>query len=210
LLCNAQSVSFFDAEPPREPAPEPEYRPPEWLQAPENYMPAAVALDALVVRRDDLAVWIADALVYPTGVELSVIIAHRYGSPPGRPHHPWFFHPGDLEGPRFGVGFADGRRGSTGGTPGRLDGPPDIVLTHNGGGGSDRRWNGRMWLWPLPPRGPLTFAFIWPDHGVEEAVLQLNSEPIRAGAERAVELWPDERPPQPPSDSGGWVAYGAS
>ena len=144
----------------------PEYRPPDWVQAPENYMPATVALDALVVRRDDLAVWIADALVYPTGLVLSVITAHRYGSPPDRPRHPWFFHPGDPEGPRFGVGFADGRRGSTGVAPGRAGGPPDIVLTHSGGA-------------------------------------------ARSGAERAVELWPDERPSQPPSNGGGWVAYGA-
>jgi hypothetical protein len=61
-------MGFFDADPAHEPPAEPEYRPPEWSQPPENVMPAAFALDALVVRRDALAVWIADGLAHPTGL----------------------------------------------------------------------------------------------------------------------------------------------
>jgi hypothetical protein len=205
-LCDAQRVSFFDVVPPPEPPREPEYRPPEWVHPPDNVMPATCALDALIVRRDDLAVWVADALAYPTGLVFELVAVQRHGSPPERRDRPWFFHPGTPESPRFGVGFADGRRASFDrGLRHGADGPPDIMLTFNGGGGTDRRWNGRMWLWPQPPEGPLTFAFVWPEQGVEEITVEIDSHPVRAAAARAVELWPDERPLPPASGQGRWA-----
>jgi hypothetical protein len=72
--------------------------------------------------------------------------------------------------------------------------PPWAVLVATGGGGSDRRRHGRHWLWPLPPAGPLSFAFAWRDEGVEEATVEIDAAPIRAAAARATELWPDDRP----------------
>jgi hypothetical protein len=201
-------MGFFDADPAHEPPPEPEYRPPEWSQPPENVMPAAVALDALIVRRDDVAVWMADALAYPTGLAFGVVVVRRHRPPPHQRHRAWFMGPGEPGGPRFGAGFADGRRTAIDrALRSRDPGPPQIVLSHRGGGGSDRSWHGAMWLWPLPPEGPLTFAFAWPEEGVEEVTVDVDSAPIRAAAARAVELWPEERPPVPPAGGGGWTAY---
>jgi hypothetical protein len=84
---------------------------------------------------------------------------------------------------------------------------PSAVLSPTGGGGSDRRWHGRLSLWPLPPEGPLTFAFAWPEEGVEETTAVADATPIVAAAARATELWPEDRPPAP-SGGGGWQAYG--
>jgi hypothetical protein len=84
-----------------------------------------------------------------------------------------------------------------------------IVLWPHGSSGSNRGWRGEHWLWPLPPDGPLTFAFAWPDEGVAEATVLVDSAPIREAAARAVELWPDDRPEPPAAGSGGgWTAYG--
>jgi hypothetical protein len=45
---------------------EPDYRPPEWAQPPDNVMPAAVPLDSVLARGDGVAIWVADALVTPS------------------------------------------------------------------------------------------------------------------------------------------------
>lgn len=171
-------------------------------------MPRAVAIDLLVARGDDVAVWVAEALAYPAGVAFGLVIVRRYGSSPDRRHRPWFLPPGESDGPRFVIGFTDGRR-TVMGWPSVHgdDGTPDIVLTHTGGGGSDRRWMGRMWLWPLPPAGPLTLAFVWPELEVPETTVEIDSAPIRDAAARAVELWPDERPHRPAHGEGGWTSY---
>ena len=171
-------------------------------------MPRAVAIDLLVARGDDIAVWVAEALAYPTGVAFGLVIVRRYGPSPERRHRPWFIPPGEPDGPRFAIGFADGRRTAIGRPFAHGDDrTPDIVLSHNGGGGSDRRWTGRMWLWPLPPAGPLTLAFIWPELKVPETTVEIDSTPIRDAAAQAVELWPEERPHRPPRGEGGWASY---
>ncbi len=57
-----------------------------------------------------------------------------------------------------------------------------------------------MWLWPLPPPGPLTFVCAWPAEGVEETHAQIDGAEILAASARAVELWPDDRPLPPSED----------
>jgi hypothetical protein len=203
-------MSFFEASESEPLAPvEPDYRPPEWAQPPDNVMPAAVPLDSVLARGDGVAVWVADALVYTTGLQLTVVWVRRDRLPAHMLHRPLFMQAQDPDGPRFGVGFADGRKATLGHPVGHRRDRPAIVLAHGGGGGSDRRWSGRMWLWPLPPPGPLTLAFAWPALGIPERTIDLASQPIIAAAARAVELWPETRP-EPPKrgDVGGWTAYG--
>lgn len=199
-------MSFFDELPPSSaPSDEPEYRPPVWSQPPENMVGAAVALDLLLVRREELAVAVPDAIVYPTGVAMGVVVIRRRDPDVGPAHRPWFAHPGDPDGPRYGVAFADGRRASAD-TPFSFSAPgaPEISLLSQGGGGSERRFRGGLWLWPLPPPGPVTLAFMWKGEGVEETIVEIDSEPLRAAAERALELWPDDRPEPPKNGAAGW------
>lgn len=196
-------MSFFDALPAPEPPAEPEYRPPPWAVPPENVLPRAVALDAVLARSDDGAAYIAGALAYPQGVVLDVVIVQRQrASAREQRYRPFFMGPGEPEGPRFGVGFADGRKAVVGrpwGTP-DIDRETHAVLSPIGGGGSGRRWDARLWLWPLPPAGPLTLAFAWPEDGVDETTMEIDAAPIVAAAAKATELWPDDRPPGPPED----------
>lgn len=68
---------------------------------------------------------------------------------------------------RLGIRYADGRAArsrsdqplpvdDTGG-----EDPEDLVLTETGTGGTGRQWNGRFWVHPLPPAGPVTFVASW-------------------------------------------------
>lgn len=104
----------------------------------------------------------------------------------------------DPEGPRFGVGFADGRRATTTWAPDpTLSDRPDILLMHRNSSGSERRWVGRMGLWPLPPPGEMTVAFLWPALDIDETTVRIDTAPSLEAATRATELWPDERPERP-------------
>jgi hypothetical protein len=206
-------MGFFEQAPRPAPEPEREYRSPPWSGAPENVLPVAVAINAILARTDGVAVSISDVRVYPAGLAFGLTLVRRERQELSRrAHHPYFLHgPGEEGDPRFGVAYADGRKAV-------LDAPGPrspqeergIVLRQGGGGGSERRWEGRFWLWPLPPEGPLTFAFVWPAEGIDEVLVEVDSAPIREAAGRAVELWPDDRPlPPPPGEpgTGGWQAY---
>jgi hypothetical protein len=182
-------VSFFDAAPPRAPAPpaEPEdvaHGRPAWSRAAEDVVPGACALTAVVARTADTAIWLGDVSATPEGVGMTVTVARRTAG--GRDP----FWAGGL---RLGVAFADGRKtelATFGAPPADPDPATDVVLSLGGGGGSDRHTRRALWLWPLPPPGPLTVAARWPEAGIEEAVVALDTAPIRDAAARAIALWP--------------------
>jgi hypothetical protein len=69
-----------------------------------------------------------------------------------------------------------------------------------GGGGGDRRFDMRFWLWPLPPPGPLAFVVEWPAEGVELTRRAIDVAELLEAATRAEELWPGGSP----SGGGGW------
>jgi hypothetical protein len=189
-------VSFFDQPPPAPPPPD--YRTPEWLAPPENVIPATVALDAVLVRRDDLAIWVADALVYPSGLSFGLFVQRRR---PGDLHEPpLFFGAPAADGPRFGVQLADGRKvlvEPLGDMRPFLERPTRAVLRPRSGSGGPGRSRAEMWLWPLPPPGALTFVCEWAAEGVPESRAQVDATTIVEAAGRAVEMWPDDRPLPP-------------
>jgi hypothetical protein len=62
------------------------------------------------------------------------------------------------------------------------------------GGGGVGAYHYEFWLWPLAPRGPLSFVFAWPALGIPESRATVATEPILGAASRATELWPEDRP----------------
>ena len=78
-----------------------------------------------------------------------------------------------------------------------------LVLLENGGGGSSQTWDGKFWVHPLPPEGPVTFVVSWLEHGVAEARAELDGAAIGEAAQRAVTLWPEE-PESEPEDGYAW------
>lgn len=196
-------MRFFDepaASPP--PPPEPSYRLPEWIAAPENVIPATVALDVILARTERVAVWVADALVFPAGITVGLSVKRRPGSGDERGSAP-FFEPSDEGGLRFGVQFADGRKAVAHGLQEMrpfLARPDRPILRPRSGGGGGGLFRSELWLWPLPPEGPITFVCAWPAEGVTEARGQADAAAIIAAASRAREMWPDDRPLPPSED----------
>ena len=190
-------MSFFeDPAPPS--APPPEYRTPEWIAPPENVIPATVALDVILVQRADLAIWVADALVFASGLSFGISVRRRERSDAP----PLFFGPDEPDGPRFGLQLADGRKvivQRLGEMKPFLRRPDRPILRPRSGSGAGHLSRADMWLWPLPPAGPLTFVCAWPAETVEQTSAQIDTAEILAAAARAVEMWPDDRP-LPPSE----------
>jgi hypothetical protein len=79
---------------------------------------------------------------------------------------PWFFGSDETAGPRFGLQFADGRKvfvqRPSDHNPLHVE-PDHPTLRPLSGSGGEHVSRADMWLWPLPPAGPLTFVCAWPD-----------------------------------------------
>lgn len=60
-----------------------------------------------------------------------------------------------------------------------------------GGGGDERRHSGssRLWLWPLPPPGPIDLVAEWRQRGIAESRIALDGGPLLAGVARVRSLW---------------------
>ena len=109
--------------------------------------------------------------------------------------------------------YADGRRTAT--TSGhRLCADTDdgeLIMQQNGGGGNERAWDQDFWVHPLPPEGPVTLVASWLAYGVAETQAELDGTAIRAAAERAIILWPDEPDVEPAfSERRGTITAGRS
>lgn len=185
-------MGFFDEMEPAPPPP-PSYRLPDWIGPPENVIPATVALDVVLARTSDVAVWVSDALVFPAG--LSFCLNVKYKGPDRPRRDPPFFGPNE-ETPRFGVELSDGRRVIAGLRRGEpwLVRPERPILHPRSGGGGGHHHRAELWLWPLPPAGDLTFVLEWPAQAIDETRVTVNADPIVAAAIRAEEMWPDTRP----------------
>jgi hypothetical protein len=169
---------------------------------------ATVGLDVILVRRPDLVIWVADALAFPSGLSFGLNVQRRERSDETRragavPTAPLFFGPADPDGPRFGLRLADGRKvvvQRLGDMKPFLRKPDRPILRPRSGSGGGHASRAEMWLWPLPPPGPLTFVCARAAEGVDETSAQIDAAPILAAAANAVEMWPDDRPLPPSED----------
>ena len=162
---------------------------PVWSRGPVDMVPGVVPVALLVARTDTHAVLIDGLLVYPTGFDFDLAVRRH----PGLPHHQTdqrVWHELWLE-----VRFADGRRADN--DPRRWPRPagdraPDPPLLYQSTSGPD---GGHVWLWGLPPPGPLTFACQWPTEQIPPSQAELDAGLVLAAAARARILWPAPAPP---------------
>jgi hypothetical protein len=96
----------------------------------------------------------------------------------------------------FGVGFGDGRKATNLTQRWDLeDGPPPVPPTLR-----LVRWEGYdllsqevdLWVWGLPPPGPLAFVCEWPARHIPETQAEIDASLVVEAVARAVAIWPDE------------------
>jgi hypothetical protein len=170
---------------------------------PETVIPGSVPAELLLVRAEAVAVAVGSLRAYPNGFEFTLHVRLR---PEDEEYSHGMSDPFDWHAAgrrettrgralRLGILYADGRRAAT--TSRRPMHPEgteagELVLQQGGSSGSDRRWDGDFWVYPLPPDGAVTFIASWLAYGVTETRAQIAGSAIRAAASRAIELWPDD------------------
>jgi hypothetical protein len=60
----------------------------------------------------------------------------------------------------------------------------------SGGPDDDEHVRMSLWIWPLPPPGPVTVTCSWPGRGLQDAGIVLDGDAIRAAASQARPFWP--------------------
>ena len=81
--------------------------------------------------------------------------------------------------------------------------PAGPVMHPRGGGGGGGRWSHTLWVWPLPPPGPLTLVCEWPAMGIAVTRSELDAKPILDAAARAQVIFSDDHLPEPPDVDDG-------
>ncbi|GAA2616028.1 hypothetical protein [Paractinoplanes durhamensis] len=197
----------------------------EWHQrtsAPDNELPAAAGLSAVLGRTEDTAVGLSGVEVFSGGFRFTLAVRLRRARPETShggllalvgSHHP--HHSPALEDRLLlGIEYADGSRASTLHDT-RRDGPsedPGLMIVSTSGGGGDLTVDQEYWVSPLPPEGPVTVVLAWPSFGIPETRTVLDGAAIRAAAERSQLLWPPQPPEEPtmpepsPRPATGWFA----
>jgi hypothetical protein len=183
---------------------------PTWSGPPVHEQPVPLGLFAELGRSDSTVVLIEGARVHADGVVLRLTVRVRETPrelrrrlfaelefTSGRGMLGMNLRPGGL---RWGFEFSDGKRVTSiddgpwvtlpaGVRPSSWQ-PDSPVLTGLGNPTvCYSTWSRDLWLWPLPPPGPLRCLCLWPDRDIAETSTSLDTEPIRDAALGARETW---------------------
>jgi len=192
-------MSFFTDGPrsrPLFPVPEQElfgYNGRPWVETPHEYIvPAILPWSMPLGRAERTIVALRGIEVWPESVsfQLSVYSRDLLLDEPGEGLIDHRRVP-DYNALLVGVLFPDGRRASseTISVPSAAK-PDQPVLRAQGLGGSAFHVDHEIFLWPLPPDGPLEFIVQWLDRDIEETHTALDGTAIRDAAKEAGEIWP--------------------
>ncbi|UNK70311.1 hypothetical protein [Microbacterium sp. H1-D42] len=181
---------------------------PRWWQAPEDELPELLPVSEVLAVTDHVAVALIGIAVHSDGVQLQVERRLRRNGLPLRDwnelcnaftEHMSFGGPIDATGRlRFGVVLADGTK-VTDASPFFACGDPMVepeghTLSRRqlggGGGGSTYSSADHLWLWPLPPAGPIELVMQWPALGIQETRLVVDASLVPELAARAQSFWP--------------------
>jgi hypothetical protein len=158
-------------------------------------LPGSLAEDAVIAVSDEAAVMLRGFACYPSGFAFELAVTTRYEISDfedplhGDPFGLWGRRP-DGAG-RFGVAFSDGRR-ATLERPRSMPEPAaaPISIVPGGGGGGAGYYASGLFVQPLPPPGPVTFAVEWKSAGIEETLHTIDGELFIEAAKRAKRVFP--------------------
>ncbi|WP_405180974.1 hypothetical protein OG225_07230 [Nocardia sp. NBC_01377] len=179
---------------------------------PTNEIPTAVAVQAILLRTDDIAVAIAGARAYRHGVELHFQLHVRPGARCTALGAFAGYPGGTKDQFLIGLEFADGRTVTN--WPGDPTDPDTPTLMASASGGSTLLATANYYLTPLPPPGRLSVIGAWPARQIAEHRIELDTDAIRQGAATSTVLWPQQPdtpstplPTIPPAiEPDGWFA----
>jgi hypothetical protein len=165
---------------------------PLWDRPSEGTIPAVVSVNALLFESDVVALALDHLDVYPNGFTINFV--RRVNPRRAREALAMIGTAGSEWMPEVTVRFSDGtlaKRGhlvvakDQGGVPTE---PIQTVTSRLGGGpGGWRAW---VWVFPLPPDGPLEISVALPAIGLRNPQsLTLDGSVVRAAAERAKIIW---------------------
>lgn len=200
-------MTFF---PPDPEMPEPEESAPvrsPWWAAPDDELPALLPVTALLAVTDHVAVALVGVAVYRDGVEFRLEGSLRRNGAGARDwadicthfvgHYPMG---GDVDVHarlRLGVELGDGERVFADRFA-YMEEEPTVDSTRHrltrmqgGAGGDSHSYTStdRLWLWPLPPQGPLQLVMQWPALGIDERRITLDGTDMLAIAGNARPFW---------------------
>ena len=161
-------MGFFDDAPP--PPPQPIPAPPpkrDWMGPPDGWLGGFVPERVVLGRGPEHLVTLGPMEAFATGVLLELNVTTRIPV-----HGPDMFGMPTEGAMRLGVAYPGGgkwqgaREFPPHVDPNQEPAAPHIQFCGGGGGGNNQRH--QLWLWPLPPDGPVTFALTWQDAGIAE------------------------------------------
>jgi hypothetical protein len=170
-----------------------------------------VALELVLARTEQVAVCVSRVSAYPEGFELELLTMangerhdldpHLFGSRRfrGEPARVGVI-PREML--RFGIEFADATKATN--TSGRFPGSPEErpsgpVMTPGGGGGGGAVWRQTLWVWPLPPAGPMTFVCEWPAAAIALTRREIDAQLVLDAATRAQVIFADDELAEAPT-----------
>ena len=187
---------------PEEPSEE-AYRRPAWVEPPTDVVPGIVPVELILVRTAQRAIGLTGIRAYPVGFGCTLHLRLREVIPGEQSNFGAFNMFGDGVDPagefadyylRFGVGFADGRKATNlehrqDFDEGLAPDPPSLRLVR-WEGYDLLAWEVDLWVWGLPPPGPLAFVCEWPARHIPETRAVLDAGLVLEAADRAATVWP--------------------
>ncbi len=181
---------------------------PRWWQAPEDELPILVPAAEVLAATEHVAVALTGVAVHSDGVELRIerrlrrhgLALQEWNELTGAFMEHMPYGSADPAGRfRVGVVLADGTPVTDaspffgGGDP--MARPEGYVLTRRqqgGGGGAHAYSSGdHLWLWPLPPDGPIEVVMQWPAFGIGETRVTVDVGSVSELSARARPFWTD-------------------
>ncbi|MGB8650213.1 MAG: hypothetical protein WCD35_06090 [Mycobacteriales bacterium] len=158
---------------------------------PQDEVGVLAMSSVVLARSSDVAVALRGVTAYSDGLLLHVVVL--FADEQKQEQLDWSLQeysrsPGRF---RLGVQMSDGTRATTG----TGDAPPveapglKAALTLQTSAAGPLRWQGDYWLWPVPPPGLLVVGCRWSDRGIDESLVSLDSEVLRAAAATSVPVW---------------------
>ncbi|MGO4593604.1 hypothetical protein AB4Z18_07255 [Leifsonia sp. 2TAF2] len=193
-------MSFFPPDPPEDDTESGEHVAAPWWKPSDDELAAIFPIGETIASNDTVALILSMARVYSNGVEFLIDRRIRRA---GRSRQEWqglqfrmhdHFGGWDPKRLRYGVVLGDGQQLIADIGPGMFGVTPEKhSLTRSGGGGGGGedtyRFDDGMWLWPLPPEGPLEVVVQWPAFDIPESHVVLDSAPLLQLASQARPVW---------------------